>query len=56
MKEKGTDTTTGRHMKVDKAQKRPKRRTPPLMIRETHEGRRGTDKIGEADTATSGNT
>jgi len=41
-------------MKGDKAQTRPERRTPPL--RETHDGRQGTDKTGEADTATQGNT
>ena len=38
-------------MKGDKAQTRPARRTP---LGETHEGRRGTDKTGEADTATQG--
>ena len=38
----------GRHMKENKAQTRPARRTPPL--RETHEGRQGTDKTREADT------
>ena len=37
-------------MKGDKAQARPERPTPPL--RETHEGRQGTDKTGEADTTT----
>ena len=47
-------TREGRQMKGDKAQTRPERRTPPL--RETHEGRQGTDKTGEADTATQGNT
>ena len=31
-------------MKGDKAQTRPERRTPPL--RETHEGRQGTDETG----------
>ena len=39
-----------RHMKGDKTQTRPERWTPPL--RETNEGRQGTDKTGEADTAT----
>ena len=41
-------------MKGDKAQTRPERRTPPL--RETNEGRQGTDKTGEADTTTQGDT
>ena len=41
-------THEGRQMKGDKAQ------TPPL--RETHEGRQGTDKTGEADTTTQGDT
>ena len=46
-------------MKGDKAQTRPERRTPPL--RETHDGRqmkgdKGTDKTGEADTTTQGDT
>ena len=41
-------------MKGDKAQTRPERRTPPL--RETKEGRQGTDKTGEADTTTQGDT
>jgi len=41
-------------MKGNKAQTRPERRTPPL--RETNEGRQGTDKTGEADAANQGNT
>ena len=45
---------SGRHMKGDKAQTRPARRTPPL--RETNEGRQDTDKTGEADTTTQGDT
>ena len=48
------ETHDGRQMKGDKAQTRPERRTPPL--RETNEGRQGTDKTGEADTTTQGDT
>ena len=52
------ETHEGREMKGDKAQTRPERRTSPL--RETHEGRqmkeKGTDKTGEADTTTQGDT
>ena len=53
------ETHEGRQMKGDKAQTRPERRTPPL--RETHDGRQmkgrqGTDKTGEADTTTQGDT
>ena len=51
---RGGHQNSGRQMKGDKAQTRPERRTPPL--RETNEGRQGTDKTGEADTATQGNT
>ena len=57
-------------MKGDQAQTRPERRTQPLRethegrqgtdrtppLRETHEGRQGTDKTGEADTTTQGDT
>ena len=48
------ETHEGRQMKGDKAQTRPERRTPPR--RTTHEGRQGTDKTGEADTTTQGDT
>ena len=48
------ETHEGRQMKGDKAQTRAERRTPPL--RETNEGRQGTDKTGEADTASQGDT
>ena len=48
------ETHEGRQMMGDKAQTRPERRTPPL--RETNEGRQGTDKTGEADTTTQGDT
>ena len=52
------ETHDGRQMKGDKAKTRPKRRTPPL--RETYEDRQmkgeGTDKTGEADTTTQGDT
>jgi len=41
-------------MEGDKAQTRPERPTPPL--RETNEGREGTDKTGEADTTMQGDT
>ena len=51
-------THEGRQMKGDKAETRPERQRPPL--RETHEGRQmkrqGTDKTGEADTTTQGDT
>ena len=48
------ETHEQRQMKGDKAQTRPERWTPPL--RETNEGRQGTDKTGEADTTTQGDT
>ena len=48
------ETHEGSKMKGDKAQTRPERRTPPL--RETNDGRQGTDKTGEADTTTQGDT
>ena len=55
---RGGHCHSGRHMKGDKwrhkAQTRPERRRPPL--RETHEGRQGTDKTGEADTTTQADT
>ena len=60
------ETHEGRQMKGDKAQTRPESRTPPLRethegrqmppLRETYEGRQGTDKTGEADTTTQGDT
>ena len=48
------ETHEGRQMKGDKAQTRPERRTPPL--RETNEGRHGTDKTGEVNNTTQGDT
>ena len=53
------ETHDGRQMKGDKAQTRPERRTSPLREtheRETNEERRGTDKTGEEDTTTQGDT
>ena len=50
------ETHDGRQMKGDKAQTRPERRTPPLRETRDNEGRQGTDKTGEADTTTQGDT